>query len=317
MDTSEDQELTEQRRRRNRINRMKTWIIYTIVFWVVASMTAIVVLSVQVIHLRHEIEIIREQQSAVKETEISEQVKTRQDTGEQAEKAEAASGDGINTPDNIAGEGDVHKVYLTFDGGPDSNTDKILDVLQKYEVKAAFFVTGDTSAKMKPVYKRIVQDGHTLGMHSFSNRYQDVYVSGEAFTEDFDKLSAYLKKVTGEDCRFYRFPGGSCNETSNVPMSEFVQILNEKNVIYFDWNVSAGDTGSSYTVEDVVENVTSGVTHYKTSVVLLHDGKDKSTTVEALGPLIEALQKMKAQILPIDEDTKTIQYINADSVEEK
>ena len=113
----------------------------------------------------------------------------------------------------------------------------------------------------------------------------------------------------------HRFPGGSSNEISNVDMAEFVRVLNEKNIAYFDWNVSAGDTASNYTVSDIVENVTSGVARYKTSVVLLHDGDNKSTTVEALGPLIEALQKMDAKILPIDENTKVIQYIKADSVE--
>lgn len=316
MDTNEDQELMEQRRRRNRINRMKTCIIYGIVFWMVASMAAIVVLSIRVAHLHHELDRLSERQSAVETAVTKVQGNTQTETDD-AGMTDEVMESGINSSDNIAGEGDVHKVYLTFDGSPDANTDKILDVLKQYGVKASFFVSGDTSEEMKPVYKRIVQEGHTLGMHSFSNRYREVYASKEAFTEDFDRLSDYLEQVTGTECRFYRFPGGSCNEISNVPMTEFVQILNEKDVTYFDWNVSAGDTGSSYSVEDVVDNVTSGVTCYKTSVVLLHDGEDKSTTVEALGSLIEALQEMKVQILPIDEHTKTIQYIRADSVEEK
>ena len=51
----------------------------------------------------------------------------------------------------------------------------------------------------------------------------------------------------------------------------------------------------------------------KTSVVLLHDSEDRSTTVEAVGPLIEALQDTDAEILPIDEDTQVIQYVKADS----
>lgn len=314
MDIRNDQELMEQRRRRNRIDRMKMCIIYMILFWMVASLTAIVILSVQVVHLHRELDRLSEHQSVMELTSSQIQEKAQTDT---EDKAENVIGQNINASDNIAAKEDVHKVYLTFDGGPDANTQKILDVLKQYGVKATFFVFGDTSKKMKPVYRRIVKEGHTLGMHSFSNRYQEVYASEEAFTEDFDKLSDYLRQVTGTECRFYRFPGGSCNEISNVPMTEFVQILNEKNITYFDWNVSAGDTGSNYTIEDVVENVTSGVTRYKTSVVLLHDGGDKSTTVEALGPLIEALQKMGAQILPIDNHTKTIQYFKADSVEEK
>ena len=69
------------------------------------------------------------------------------------------------------------------------------------------------------------------------------------------------------------------------------------------------------TVEDIVKNVTEGVSKYKTSVVLLHDNSNKSTTAEAIGPLVDALQNMQAEILPIDENTYVVQYIKAYSVE--
>ena len=152
-------------------------------------------------------------------------------------------------------------------------------------------------------------------MHSYSNQFSTIYASTDAFYEDYSKISDYLEQVTGEKSLYYRFPGGSSNEISNVNMAEFVHILNENQITYYDWNVSAGDAAADYSVEDIVLNVTEGVSKYKTSVVLLHDGEDKSTTVEALGPLIEALLEMDAQILPIDENTKVIQYIKAESVE--
>jgi peptidoglycan/xylan/chitin deacetylase (PgdA/CDA1 family) len=221
---------------------------------------------------------------------------------------------GIDSPDNMAEEGDTHRVYLTFDGSPCTNTDSILDVLSDYGVKATFFVVGDDSDEAQEIYQRIVDEGHTLGMHSYSNQYSTIYASTEAFEEDLDRLSDYLLETTGVSSLYYRFPGGSSNEISNVSMAEFVHILNEKGITFYDWNVSAGDTSSDYTADDIVSNVTEGVEHYKTSVVLLHDGDNKSTTVEALGPLIEALQNMDAQILPIDENTNVIQYIKADSV---
>ena len=315
MDTNEDQELWQQRRRRNRINRMKTGIILSIIIWMIISMAAIVILSVQVVYLRHEVDRLSGQSHAA-DTKVL-QTETVQPPATEVQQASEITGSGINSADNLAGSSDKHKVYLTFDGSPNANTGKILDVLKKYGVKASFFVSGDSSKEMKPVYRRIVQEGHTLGMHSYSNRYSEVYASEEAFEEDFVKLSDYLEQVTGEQSRFYRFPGGSCNRTSNVPMEDFIRVLNERDITYFDWNVSAGDTGSRYTAEEVIDNVTSGVSRYKTSVVLLHDGEDKSTTVEALGPLIESLQRMGAEILPIDDHTKVIQYINADSVEEK
>ena len=210
---------------------------------------------------------------------------------------------------------EVKEVYLTFDDGPGSQTGKILDILKKNHVKATFFVTGKEDASSKKIYQRIVKEGHTLAMHSYSHIQDVIYDSKEAFEKDLKQINRCLYEATGVHTKFYRFPGGSSNEISNVNMAEFVRILNEKGITYFDWNVSAGDTSSDYTVDDVVTNVTEGVKRYKTSVVLLHDGDDKSTTVEALESLIQKLQQMKAEILPIDENTKVIQYIKADSVE--
>lgn len=314
METKETMTIKEQRQRRNRINRMKTGIILTIAVWMIASLIAIVVLSVQVVRLDHKIDRLTAEQAG----NIPAPDSQKQPQGTESNKTHDSSDGivtGIDEPDNMAGKEDVHEVYLTFDGSPCANTNDILDVLKEYDIRATFFVVGDDSEEMKQVYKRIVDEGHTLGMHSYSNKYSTIYASTEAFEKDFSKLSDYLKDVTGTESLYYRFPGGSSNEISNVSMAEFVRVLNQKNIAYFDWNVSAGDTASDYTVDDIIENVTTGVARYKTSVVLLHDGDNKSTTVEALGPLIVALQNMDAKILPIDENTKVIQYIKADSVE--
>lgn len=320
MNTNDTATVEQQRRRRKRINRMKNVIILTISIWMIASLVAIIILSAAVVHLNGKINRLSEsvhssQKNVMKETDTESVVNSKAtDTQLEVNRYENVE-TGIDSADNKAENGDTHKVYLTFDSIPGENTDKILDVLKQYHVKATFFVTGDKSDGAKAVYKRIVKEGHTLGMHSFCNQYSTIYASIEAFEKDYNKLSAYLKKVTGEDSLYYRFPGGSSNQISNVNMAEFVHVLNEKNISYFDWNVSAGDTSGDYTVDDIVNNVTDGIENYKTSVVLLHDGEDKATTVEALGPMIEALQKMDASILPIDENTKVIQYIKADSVE--
>ena len=320
MNTNDTATVEQQRRRRKRINRMKNVIILTISIWMIASLVAIIILSAAVVHLNGKINRLSEsvhssQKNVMKETDTESVVNSKAtDTQLEVNRYENVE-TGIDSADNKAENGDTHKVYLTFDSIPGENTDKILDVLKQYHVKATFFVTGDKSDGAKAVYKRIVKEGHTLGMHSFCNQYSTIYASTEAFEKDYNKLSAYLKKVTGEDSLYYRFPGGSSNQISNVNMAEFVHVLNEKNISYFDWNVSAGDTSGDYTVDVIVIIVTDGIDNYITSVVLLHDGEDKATTVEALGPMIEALQKMDASILPIDENTKVIQYIKADSVE--
>ena len=312
MNEEEKAVLEQQRQRRNRITRMKNVVIMVVAGWMVVSFLAIIILTAQVIYLNHRIDKLTVRNDNPIQEEMTEQDNT--ENMDLQTESENVSTD-MDTEDNLAKKGDEHKVYLTFDGGPDENTNEILDVLAKYNVKATFFVIGSESDEMKAVYRRIVDEGHTLGMHSYSNSYSTIYSSSDSFEKDVTKLNAYLKKVTGEKSQYYRFPGGSNNEISNVDMSEFIHVLNEKRITYFDWNVSAGDSASDYSVQDIVTNVTEGVSKYKTSVVLLHDGDDKSTTVEALGPLIKALQKMKAKILPIDENTNVIQYIKADSVE--
>lgn len=319
MDINDSAALEQQRQRRKRINRIKTGIILVITVWMIGSLLAVILLTAQVVHLGNQVKrlenTIQTISSNAPEPSVPETEEAQSEDSTETQQGYQNVIRGLDAEDNLAKEGDTHEVYLTFDGSPNENTDKILDVLKKYGVKATFFVTGDDSEEMQAVYKRIVAEGHTLGMHSYSNQYSKIYASVEDFEQDFDQLSDYLKEVTGEESMYYRFPGGSSNEISNVNMAEFVRILNQKGITYFDWNVSAGDTSANYTVEDVIANVTVGVSRYKTSVVLLHDGEDKETTVEALGPLIEALQKMKASILPIGKDTKVIQYIKAESVD--
>ncbi len=305
--------LEQQRRRRKRINRMKTGIILTIAIWMVLSLLAIIILSVQVFKLNKQVAGILE--NGVQTQENSSNSETQSSNYTQLDEESYANiVTGIDTEDNFATEGDVHNVYLTFNSVPGENTDAILDVLAQYGVKATFFVSGSEEEGAEEVYQRIVNEGHTIGMHSYSNQYSLIYSSTDAFIEDYGKLSDYIYQLTGTRCTYYRFPGGSGNEISNVNMAEFVHILNQEQITYYDWNVSAGDAASSYTTEDVLNNVLEGVSKYKTSVVLLHDGANKSTTVEALGTLIESLQSQGAVILPIDENTNVIQYMKADSV---
>lgn len=319
--------INNQRKRRKRIGRIRNGIIFTIAGWIIISMILIAVLFVQVIKIQHKLDQIvtvstveqTQQENAQKPesagesvyTDVTEATETKSDYDPVTPPAT-----GISEEDNLASESDVHKVYLTFEDGPSENTEAILDVLAQYNVKATFFVVGKEDEDSQELYKRIVEEGHTLGMHSYSNKYSQIYQSKDAFEEDFNRLRDELYQVTGVESIYYRFPGGSSNQISNVPMSDFIHYLNEQGVIYYDWNISAGDAASNaYSAEEIVANVVDDVVKYKTSVVLLHDASDKSTTVEALAPMIEALNEMGAEILPIDEDTSVIQYVKADSID--
>ncbi len=207
------------------------------------------------------------------------------------------------------------KIYLTFDDGPSKYTDDILDILKEYQVKATFFVVGKSDKRSKELYQRIVDEGHTLGMHSYSHIYKNIYNSIEDFDKDFTKLWKLLYDTTGYKPSIFRFPGGSNNQVNKNGMEDFIKYLNDASIVYYDWNVLNGDaTGITYTKEQLIDNVLSGVAIKKTSIVLLHDAQDKEKTVESLPELLEALISGGAEILPLDKDVKPIQMIKANSI---
>ena len=201
MANNDSELLNQERQRRKRINRMKTGIIMTIAIWMLVSLLAIIILSVQVFQLN-------KQMAAISAGGIITGNNTGiQNVEEQAldEESYANVVTGIDTEDNFAAEGDVHKVYLTFNSVPGDNTNDILDVLAQYDVKATFFVVGSEEEGAAEIYQRIVNEGHTIGMHSYSNQYSLIYSSTKAFKEDYVKLSDYLYELTGTRSKFYRF----------------------------------------------------------------------------------------------------------------
>ncbi|MBR1391987.1 MAG: polysaccharide deacetylase [Lachnospiraceae bacterium] len=318
MDEKSTAGLKQQRDRRKRIQRMKKGIVFSLVSWIIISIILFVVLIGRVISLQRQINELKQH------IVISDTVAYREaaNADELLQGVQPSAGD-TETPvtvahaeDNLAQDTDVHKVYLTFEDGPSSNTEKILDILAEYQVKATFFVVGKEDEASQAVYRRIVEEGHTLAMHSYSHKYSTIYNSLEDFETDTKKLQDYLYEITGVTCKFYRFPGGSANQVSNVDVKEFISYLNGQGIVYYDWNVSSGDAASqAYTADELVENVMADVPKYKTSVVLMHDSDARNTTVDALSSMIEALQAEGAELLPITDDTTVIQYIDAESIQ--
>ena len=205
---------------------------------------------------------------------------------------------------------DIRRVYLTFDDGPSANTDRILDILAQYGVKATFFVVGKNGYTEQ--YQRIVEEGHALGMHSYSHRYSEIYASLDAYKEDLTKLHDFLYELTGEDCKIVRFPGGSSNTISKVNMQELIRYLNQENMVYFDWNVSSGDaSGENKDANQIARNVLDQIDKYNNVVILFHDATGKSTTVDALSEIIEKiLESDNTVILPISKDTVKVQHLH-------
>ena len=203
----------------------------------------------------------------------------------------------------------IKRVYLTFDDGPSPNTDKILDILKEYDVKATFFVVGKENYTDQ--YKRIVDEGHTLAMHSYSHVYKDIYSSLDAYKQDLGELRTFLYELTGVECNIVRFPGGSSNTISKVDMHTLIDYLDSENMVYFDWNVSSGDASRTYkSASQIASNVLGNIDKYNNAVVLMHDAAEKNSTVDALPTIIESiLQSEDTVLLPISEDTVKVQHI--------
>lgn len=210
-----------------------------------------------------------------------------------------------------SGQEEIHKVYLTFDDGPSIYTNDILDILDSYNVKATFFVVGKEETNAEEALQRIVDEGHTLGMHSYSHKYKELYESMDSFTQDFARIRDYIYQATGVESVCYRFPGGSSNTVSEIDMHDFIDYLDSQGVEYYDWNVSSGDGGSmKLSTDTLLENCTKDIDTRDTSIILLHDSAEKPTTVEALPDIIEnILARPDTVILPITENTRPIHHI--------
>lgn len=331
INTKEDtpQGLKEKRAHRQRIKRMKTGIMLFLAIWLSACMGLNIFLLIRVTFLQNQISILAEK--VIESTQIQaeaaapspgskggyvtydeeEAVQEPVDeaSAEDAQPTDRQVRDCIALEENLRGEGDPMTVYLTFDDGPSENTPQILSILKEHGVKATFFVTGKESDEAKEWYKQIVAEGHTLGMHSYSHKYSVIYESVDAFAADFTRLHDFLEDTTGVDCKFYRFPGGSSNQVSNTDMNEFIDYLSDQGMIYYDWNVVCGDaTSQIYTADDLVQNVMTDVVKYKYSVVLMHDAAEKDSTVEALETILQKLEDMNAEILPITEDAQVVHH---------
>ena len=209
------------------------------------------------------------------------------------------------------------RIYLTFDDGPSVYTGDILDVLKEYNVKATFFVNGKEGEWADEALKRIVDEGHTLGMHSYSHEYEQIYASVEDFAADYEMLHEHILYVTGYDSKVYRFPGGSSNRISKIDIREFGKYLADRGTSYYDWNISSKDASKvTLSVNAIVKNCTTDLDKYDDCMILCHDAKSKATTVEALPILIERIMEMEdVEFLPITENTPLIQHISLNEID--
>ena len=201
-------------------------------------------------------------------------------------------------------------IYLTFDDGPSERTKEILDTLKEKDVKATFFVIGCRNEESKAILRRIVEEGHTLAMHSYSHNYANIYASVEDYLADMYQLFVQIRDETGVAPTLFRFPGGSINGYSSGIYQELIAEMMRRGFVPFDWNISSEDAATNGLVptDRLVNNVLSGAAKVRRGVVLMHDSEPKTTTAAALGTIIDRLRDMNFELKALTPEVMPVLY---------
>ncbi len=249
--------------------------------------------------------------------ELQEETKAGEDTSDefQAESPYAQLYPDFYAPQKFSADvWESGVIYLTFDDGPSARTVEILDILKAKDAKATFFVIGNEDAEAKAILQRIVAEGHTLAMHSYTHDYNEIYASVEDYLADMYRVFTQIREATGVTPTLFRFPGGSINGYNGSIYQDLISEMMRRGFVPFDWHISSQDAASSeLTPSDrIVSNIVSGASGSQRGVVLMHDSAPKTTTVAALAPTIDRLREMGFTLKALTPETLPVLYAYQD-----
>lgn len=196
-------------------------------------------------------------------------------------------------------------MYLTFDDGPsEENTNRVLDILKERDIKATFFLVGENVRKHPEVVQRIIEEGHTIGIHCDNHDYKTVYASVDSFVQDFETAHQTLFELTGLDVKIFRFPGGSINDFNVGVREDIIQEMTNRGYIYFDWNASLEDAVKESAPEELIRNGVETTLGRNRVVMLAHDVV--YNTGICLEELLDRLPEYEMR--PLTEEVEPIQF---------
>ena len=189
----------------------------------------------------------------------------------------------INVETDQPGNGKV--IYLTFDDGPGIYTMQFLDILDKYNAKATFFVTNQFG-NYQWVLGEEARRGHVVAVHSLTHNW-NIYNSVDDYKYDFNAMNDIIEQQTGKRSNIFRFPGGSSNTVSRGHqkgiMTTLSKQMQDEGYQYFDWNVDSNDAAGANSSQ-VYNNVIRGIKNTSHPVILMHD--IKKSTLDALDSML-------------------------------
>ncbi len=220
--------------------------------------------------------------------ENNEEAKKQQTIDENSQKF-------INEINNIYNGEEGKRVFLTFDDGPTEEvTPYILDILDKYNIKATFFVLGNRVKANPEILKREYDSGHYIANHGYSHKYSKIYKSAASVLDEYNKTEEAIKTVLGDETyssNLFRFPGGAYGGPYEKIKKKARKLLNENGIAYLDWSALTYDAGGAKTKKEILKNLKETMNGWDNVVILMHDSADKKITYETLEDVIEYLQE--------------------------
>lgn len=198
---------------------------------------------------------------------------------------------------SVSGAGVAEKTkekvaYLTFDDGPSEITPDVLDTLKAKDATATFFLVGsEITGEREEIVKRELKEGHSVGIHTYSHKKNEMYCDEKNFFEDFNMCRNRIREVTGIVPKLHRFPWGSNNGYVCPIVDDIMSRLKKENVVSYDWNVSGEDSvGIDVPKSTIYHNVAKDLEKYDQPIILLHDSNTMKNTAAVLGEIIDLIK---------------------------
>lgn len=193
------------------------------------------------------------------------------------------------------------EIYLTFDDGPsDGVTNMVLDILKENEVKATFFLIGNQIEGLENVVKRIHQDGHSIGLHTWTHKFKRIYTNRDTFIKEMLQSKEKIKEVADVSPNIIRFPGGSQGRLTPNYLIE----LHSYNFKVYDWNMETVDgLKPGVSPDRLYREATNGSEELSTIVLLLHCDYMHKNTCTSLPRIIKFYKDNGYEFKPITEET--------------
>ncbi len=192
------------------------------------------------------------------------------------------------------------RLFLTFDDGPDPRyTNKLLDVLREEEVKATFFVVGENAENNSDIIKRMVDEGHDVGSHTYKHR-NALFMTRAMSKRDMEKCLEVNEKIIGKKTLYFRPPWGIRNTFTRKQAESFGMKL-------ILWDVMAEDWEKKATVKSIEKKLLDRVKN--NYIICLHDAGEKTggakdaplKTIEALKRVLPHLKNQGYRFCGLEE----------------